>query len=51
MKAHGILALLFFSLLLVAGCTSIASKEEKEAYFEEGRMEDQVQSWKKHGRY
>jgi hypothetical protein len=51
MKIFSMIALSLFSLSLVMGCTSTASKEEKEAYFEEGKMEEQVQSWEKHGRY
>ena len=50
MKFLNALAVLCFSLSLTSGC-STTSTEEKDAYFEDGKMEDQVQSWKKHGRY
>ncbi len=50
MKIFGICAL-FLSLFLSAGCSSTATNEEKEAYYEEGKMTEQVESWKKHGRH
>ncbi|MEE9368678.1 MAG: hypothetical protein V3V05_07410 [Pontiella sp.] len=50
MKFLNTLAVLCFAISLTSGC-STTSKEEKEAYFEEGKMEDQVKSWEKHGRY
>jgi len=36
---------LSFVIALLSGC-STTTKEEKEAYYESGGMDEQVQSWK-----
>jgi uncharacterized protein YceK len=54
MKNLSILSALCLALFIASGCSTTpeekkAKEEQKEAYFEEGKMDDQVQSWKKPG--
>jgi hypothetical protein len=55
MKLIGLSCALIVVLSIVTGCATKKEKEtkkaEKEAYMEDGSMDEQVQSWKKHGRY
>ena len=47
MKITGAILGLITSVFLLTGCAS--NPEEKKAYFEEGKMDEQVESWKKTG--
>ena len=57
MKKLTVLSLLYLALFTISGCSTTSEKQkakdekkaQKEAYFEEGKMHDQVQSWKKPG--
>jgi hypothetical protein len=54
MKFISIPVLLGLALFTALGCSTTSRKEKaaaKAEYFEEGKMDDQVQSWKRHGRY
>ena len=48
MKTFSMLAVLCITLSTGVGC-STTSKKEMDTYFEDGRMDGQVQSWKKPG--
>jgi hypothetical protein len=48
MKFIVAMAVAFIAFSITTGC-STTTKQEKEAYFEQGGMDDQVQSWKKPG--
>lgn len=45
MKLPALLVVLSFVIALLSGC-STTTQEEKEAYFQGGGMDEQVQSWK-----
>ena len=47
MKTTAALLGLIACFSILTGCAS--NKEEKEAYFNEGKMDEQVESWKKPG--
>lgn len=47
MKTVASILCLLMTISLFAGCAS--KKEEKEAYFNDGQMDEQVESWKKPG--
>ncbi|VGO12840.1 hypothetical protein PDESU_01394 [Pontiella desulfatans] len=44
MKIIAMVVILFSLFSVMTGCQS--RKAEKEAYYEEGKMDEQVQSWK-----
>ncbi len=50
MKVFGLITLFLVALFSV-GCNSTATEAERDAYYEDGKMTEQVESWKKHGRY
>ena len=47
MKLIASIFCLLMTISLLSGCAS--KKEEKEAYFNEGQMDEQVEQWKKPG--
>lgn len=47
MKITASLLCLILTASLMTGCAT--NKEEKEAYFNDGKMDEQVQSWEKPG--
>lgn len=57
MKKSGVLSALCLAVYITAGCSTTPEKQkakdekkaQREAFFEEGKMDDQVQSWKRPG--
>ena len=57
MKKLSILSVLGLTLFIISGCSTTPEKEkekaekqaQKEAFYEEGKMDEQVQSWKRRG--
>ena len=50
MKQIGLSCALIVVLSIVSGCATNKEKQaEKDAYYEDGKMDDQVQSWQKPG--
>jgi hypothetical protein len=57
MKNLSLLFMLGLTLFIISGCSTTPEKQEakaekeaqKKAFFEEGKMDDQVQSWRKPG--
>jgi hypothetical protein len=49
MKLIGLSCALIVVLSIVSGCASKKDTAEKEAYFNDGKMDQQVDSWKKPG--
>ena len=50
MKNLSIFSMLCLTLFVIAGCsTTPEEQKEKEAFYEEGKMDDHVESWKQPG--